>query len=77
MLLPLNVLPVARWIGALTPDNPMKQIANFHTFFNILAVAVLPLSRHLVTAVEKFRGQRSGAELMRLMFTREGIRDAP
>lgn len=79
MLLPLNVLPVARWIGALTPDNPMKQIANFHTFFNILAVAVLlPLSRYLVTAVEKvLPGSDPGAEPMRLMFIDEKVFATP
>lgn len=42
------LLPVTDWIKALTPTNPMAQIANIHTVFNIVTTAILfPFGRKL------------------------------
>ena len=35
------VLPIADWVKAWSPDDPVRQLANFHTFFNVLTTAIL------------------------------------
>ena len=35
------ITPFTDWIAALTPDNPVAQIANVHTTFNIVTTLVL------------------------------------
>lgn len=40
--------PAIEWVRSLTPDNPMMQIANMHTIFNIAsAVILLPFGKGL------------------------------
>ena len=40
------MLPLGDWIEALTPNNPMRQIANLHTIFNVTTtLIVLPFTR--------------------------------
>ncbi len=39
------MLPLGDWIEALTPNNPMRQIANLHTIFNVTTtLIVLPFT---------------------------------
>lgn len=41
-------LPIGDWIASLTPNNPMTQIANLHTIFNVVTtLLVLPFSSKL------------------------------
>ncbi len=35
------VLPITNWVGGITPDNPVAQIANMHTVFNIATTLLL------------------------------------
>ena len=45
----LQLLPMVEWVAALSPNDPMRQIANAHMFYNILNVAVLfPFTNQLV-----------------------------
>ena len=45
----LQLLPMVEWVAALSPNDPMRQIANAHMFYNILNVAVLfPFANQLV-----------------------------
>lgn len=42
-------VPFVSWVGGLTPDNPMRQVANLHSFYNVILVALLfPFSNLLV-----------------------------
>ena len=34
-------VPFVAWVGSLTPDNPMRQVANLHSFYNVILVIVL------------------------------------
>ena len=46
--------PLTTWVAGLTPGNPMAQIANMHTIFNIgTTCCLLPVAGHLVTMAEK------------------------
>ncbi len=45
----LHLLPLTDWLTALSPNDPMRQVANAHMFYNILNVAILfPFSDYLV-----------------------------
>ena len=37
----LAVFPIVDWVKSWSPDNPVRQLANFHTFFNIITMAIL------------------------------------
>lgn len=48
------VLPLAEFIEGLTPGRSAAQIANMHTFFNVVTTLVLlPFGAHLATVAEK------------------------
>ena len=48
------LLPVTDWVGAITPGDPAKQIANMHTIFNITTTLILlPFGGLLAEAAEK------------------------
>ena len=48
------ILPIANWVGALSPDNSAAQIANMHTVFNIFTtLLLLPFGNYLATFAEK------------------------
>ena len=50
----LYVLPIAQWIASLSPGDPVWQIANFHTFFNILnTLLLLPFGKAIIAFTEK------------------------
>jgi phosphate:Na+ symporter len=40
-LLLLPLFPVADWVESWSPGDPVRQIANFHTFFNIVNTLLL------------------------------------
>ncbi|MGL5540260.1 MAG: Na/Pi cotransporter family protein [Erysipelotrichaceae bacterium] len=45
--------PFTTWMAAFTPDNPMAQIANTHTLFNVVTTLVLfPFGDYLVKLTE-------------------------
>lgn len=44
-----KVLPFIPWVESLTPGDPMRQVANFHSLFNIISILLLfPLSGGLL-----------------------------
>ena len=50
----LYILPIANWIASLSPGDPVWQIANFHTFFNILNTLLLvPFGKAIIAFCEK------------------------
>lgn len=48
------VLPYVEFVESLTPGNPVAQIANAHTIFNILTTLILlPFGNHMALVAEK------------------------
>lgn len=48
------VTPFVRWMEALAPGNPVSQIANVHTVFNIVTTLILlPFGTYMAAAAEK------------------------
>lgn len=46
--------PFVSWVGALTPDNPVAQIANVHTVFNVVTTLILlPFGTYMAAIAEK------------------------
>lgn len=35
-MLAMHFLPIVDWVKSWTPDEPVRQLANFHTFFNVI-----------------------------------------
>lgn len=57
------VTPFTDWIAALTPDNPVAQIANVHTTFNIVTTLVLlPFGTLMAKAAKKLLPEKEGQE---------------
>ncbi len=47
-------VPFPEWVASLTPDNPMRQVANLHTLFNLFSMLMLlPVSNLLVKLSKK------------------------
>ncbi len=47
-------LPVADWVGGLTPGDPAGQLANMHTIFNIVTtLLLLPFGTYMANVAEK------------------------
>lgn len=47
-------LPVADWVGSMTPNDPERQIANMHTIFNVVTTCVLlPFGTYMAMFAEK------------------------
>lgn len=62
-------IPFETWIANLTPGEPMRQIANLNTIFNVVSMMILlPLSDFMVKIAEKIipDGPEEGTE-MRLL----------
>jgi len=37
----IHLLPIVDWVKSWTPDDTVRQMANFHTFFNVTTTAIL------------------------------------
>ena len=57
------ITPFTDWIAALTPDNPVAQIANVHTTFNIVTTLVLlPFGTLMAKAAKVLLPDKEGQE---------------
>lgn len=57
------VTPFTEWIAALTPDNPVAQIANVHTAFNIVTTLILlPFGTLMAKAAKRLLPDKEGQE---------------
>lgn len=55
-----EITPIADFVGNWTPDNPVAQIANMHTFYKIATtVILLPFGAWMVFAAEKILPDKS------------------
>lgn len=73
----LNVLPIQQWVYSWTPNDPVRQLANFHTLFNVLTTCCLigfpnvlvKLSGYIVRGKDKEREEKSLKYLNRAMLS--------
>ena len=57
------ITPFTDWIAVLTPDNPVAQIANVHTTFNIVTTLVLlPFGTLMAKAAKVLLPDKEGQE---------------
>ncbi len=48
------LLPIADWVGSITPGNSVAQIANMHTIFNVVTTGMLlPFGGYMAKLAEK------------------------
>lgn len=75
----VTFLPITEWISALSPGDPMRQVANAHMIFNIFGVAVFfPFINQMVKLSEKIvPGEDTSRATMRLQFLNESILKTP
>lgn len=66
------ILPIEEWVAATAPNNPMAQIANLHTIFNLVTTAlVLPFSKYLAELASfVVRGEDVVEEGPRLLYVK-------
>ncbi len=51
--------PLADWVASWTPDNPMVQVANMHTFFNVTTtIMLLPLGNFMAKLAMRIMPER-------------------
>ncbi len=66
-------VPFTEWIAVLTPDNPVAQIANVHTIFNIVTtIVLLPFGTFMARASKMLLPEKEGQEedIKRLRYIR-------
>ena len=69
-------LPVTDWVGALTPDNAVAQIANMHTIFNVVTTCLLlPFGHYMANFAQKLLpDQQTAAQTASLSLLTEEYR---
>lgn len=74
----VQILPIVEWIESMS-KNPTRNIANFHTLFNIsMTLLLLPFAGTLVWASRKIiRGEDPPKEPMKLMYIEEHMFATP
>jgi len=75
----LSFIPIADWIIKLSPNNAMRQIANFHVLFNIsMTLLLFPFGNLLVAASRKMvKGEETEEEPQKLLFIDERLFNMP
>lgn len=74
----VQIFPIVQWMEALS-DDPVRQMANFHTIFNIsMTIFLLPFAGILVMISKKLiQGEDSPKEPMKLMFIEDHMFATP
>lgn len=78
-LLAAETTPIVPWVESWTPDDPVRQLANFHTLFNVATTGiflcmpkVLPwIAEHII------RGEDKRTEGRRLVYLAPPLPDSP
>ncbi len=78
----LTFFPIVTWLEALTPGNVARQIANFHTVFNVTnVILLLPFAPQLVKLAKKLLPGRRDDECLdderALIHISEAMLEAP
>jgi phosphate:Na+ symporter len=77
----LSIFPViVTWLQSLSPDNVSRQIANFHTLFNVsITILLFPFTKHIVKLISVIIPERirPGTVEKRLIYLDERIAQTP
>ena len=75
----VSFLPITEWVEMLTPNDPMRQIANAHMIFNIVGViCFFPFTNQLVKLVELIiPGEDNSIVAHRLQFLNDSSLKTP
>lgn len=78
-LILLQFIPFVDWLTALSPNDPMRQIANAHMFYNILnTFAMMPLVNPTVKLTHLIvPGEDAADQEMRLKYLSENVLATP
>lgn len=78
-LILINVLPLETWIRNLSPGDVERQLANFHTIFNVVTTAILIWFPGLLIKLSSLivRGEDKKAQQMQLKYLISATMDNP
>ncbi len=80
-LIVLSIFPViVTWLQSLSPDSVSRQIANFHTLFNVsITILLFPFAKQIVKLISVIIPERSrpGTAEKRLVYLDERIAQTP
>jgi len=75
----LSVFPVADWIASWTPGDTQRQMANWHTMFNVLTTLILVWNPKLLIKIASLivRGEDKKVNAMRLEYIKKDSAENP
>ncbi len=77
LLLPLT--PIVEWVKSWSPNDPVRQLANFHTFFNVVTSAVFICIPWVLSKISYLviRGEDKKLEGRKLEYLVHPLPDSP
>ncbi|MGI6153557.1 MAG: Na/Pi cotransporter family protein [Christensenellaceae bacterium] len=71
--------PIVDWVKSWAPGDPVRQLANFHTFFNVVTTAIFVGMPFVLTKISYFfiRGKDSKQEGRKLEYLVQPLPDSP
>jgi len=77
-MLLLQFLPIVDWVKSWSPDEPVRQLANFHTFFNVATTAIFMCFPWVLAKLATFfiRGEDKKLEGRKLEFLTPPLPDS-
>lgn len=78
-MLLLQFLPIVEWVKSWTPGEPVRQLANFHTFFNVVTTAIFVGMPWILTKIACWivPGKDKKLEGKKLEFLASPLPDSP
>lgn len=78
-MLLLQIFPIVEWVKSWSPGDPVRQIANFHTFFNVITTALFICIPFVLVKISYFfiRGEDKKTEGRKLEFLVHPLPDSP
>ncbi|MEA4853771.1 MAG: Na/Pi cotransporter family protein [Christensenella sp.] len=78
-MLLMQFLPIVEWIKSWTPNSPVNQFANFHTFFNVVTAFVFIAFPQFLARIACFfvRGEDKQLEGKKLKYIDKNTESAP
>lgn len=78
-MLLLQITPLIDWVKSWSPDEPVRQLANFHTVFNLVTTGIFLCFPHILAkmATAVIPGEDEKTEGQRLEFLASPLPDSP
>ncbi len=75
----MQIFPIVDWVKSWTPNDPLRQLANFHTFFNVATTAMLIGFPVVLTKIAYFciRGEDKRTEGKKLKYITKNTVETP